>query len=118
VNNASVALNRVIPRFALDVKNVTDALNSVVRVVNPRQPLSRSIPRPRPELVRPYLERSIAVSLENRTVRGILNEIARKHGAMAWMAEYSNPDGSSSGLRIKFIGFDNWTVAETLISGL
>jgi len=44
------------------------------------------------------------------TVRQLMNELAREHGEMSWIAEYSDDGGSYRGVTLYFRGFDGWVV--------
>jgi hypothetical protein len=63
-----------------------------------------------PPGARSWVERPITVSMTNASVRAILNEIARQHGGLTWLAEYSDAAGGYEGLRLSFHAFDNWSV--------
>jgi len=51
----------------------------------------------------------LRVSLSGVTVRSILDEVASQHRAMSWVAEYTDSAGGYAGLKLSFIGFDNWS---------
>ena len=111
-NNTGVALNRRIAHFEANPTDVHAALMDVHRVFQPQYP-SRPTQAPQrmPERLRHLFERPLTIALDNTTVRGILDEMVRQHGATSWLAEYSDVTGSYKGLRLSFIGFDGWQVS-------
>jgi hypothetical protein len=112
-NNRAVALNRVIARFQSSGTNVMEVLFDVHRLFNKSYASRPYQAKHMPERVRAFVNRPIAVSMTNVTVRSILNEIARQHGQMSWVAEYADAKGEYPGLKLSFVGFDSWTVSAT-----
>ncbi len=110
VNNSLVALNREVATFGLAVTDLREALIRVHKIFDPGHRLPPAS-RARPEHVRSFLERPIAVAGSRVTVRAILDGIALQHGAMAWLAEYQDVSGGYPGLKLTFFGFDNWATS-------
>jgi len=111
-DKAGVALNRRVAAFDLTVKSVPEALQDVHRIFDPKFVL-RALAHPghEPERLRPLIERPMEIRRSGATVRDILNEIVRQHGAMSWMVEYADAGGSYRGMRLSFLGFDGWVVS-------
>jgi hypothetical protein len=110
-NNRGVALNRVVASFESHTTNVMNALFDVHRIFDGDYATGSRPPRRMPDRIRPFVERDVRVSMAQASVRSILNEICRQHGAMSWLAEYGDASGGSTGLKLTFVGFDKWTVS-------
>ena len=110
-NNRDVALNRVVPAFSTSRSQVMDLLFDVQRIFDAAYPKQSRPPQHAPARLRTVLQKPISITMANVSVRSILNEIVRLHGAMSWVADYQDPAGSTKGLRLSFVGFDNWSVS-------
>ena len=107
--NARVALSRRLDRTQISAAEVTDILVAVHRVFDTSYP-NRSRPSARPARVRGFIERPIVLlAPAGTTVRTVLNDVVRQHGAMSWVAEYRDRPGTYGGLELSFYGFDNWS---------
>jgi hypothetical protein len=108
VDEKRAALDRRVQQFHFDASDVQEALLAVHRVFDPdyRGPTRR---RQRPAHVRPFFEKPLRISLQAVSVRAILDEMVRQHGAMSWHAEYVNASGAYAGMKLSFVGFDNWS---------
>jgi hypothetical protein len=111
VNNRNAALNRSVAQFACNSKNVLEALFRVQAIFDPGYPTAVREPKHMPAQVRAQYEKPVVLSLERVTVRQILDEIVRRHGEMGWLAEYADPSGSPTGLKLTLLGFSGWQVA-------
>jgi hypothetical protein len=112
-NNRAVALSRVISRVEISRANLIELLVDVQRLFDETYGRRPQSPKHMPARVRPSIERPVSLSMTNVSVRAILNEIMRQHGRMSWLAEYADPAGGHRGLKLSFVGFDNWTVSAT-----
>jgi hypothetical protein len=114
-------LNRVLPRFELDHRPLSEALHAVHLAVDPgyrlppRHPgrlhtLTQRDPE-RAAVVRAALDRPVTVSLTNSAVRDVLNAMAVADGEMWWYVSYRSNLGVYLESKITFAGFDNWAIA-------
>jgi len=95
--------------FEGSFETVREALARVHHVFDPGHAIKRSEKGSHePERLRPLISRPISVSLTATTVREILNQLVAAHGAMSWVAEYSDVSGAYRDIRISFVGFDGW----------
>lgn len=107
----SVALNRRVPVFSGQFGSVAEALAAVHRIFDPSYRQRRPIgPTHEPDRLRSLIERPLQIKLANVTVREILDELVRQHGAMIWRVEYRTSSGLYNGAAFSFIGFDGWSV--------
>jgi hypothetical protein len=108
----SATLNRVISRLESERENLMDTLYDILRTVDPKQPTKANLTR-MPNRIRTFVERPIRVSAANETLRSVLNRVANQHGGMSWLVEYSDVSGGSRGMKLTFIGFDQWQLSST-----
>jgi hypothetical protein len=59
------------------------------------------------------LQRTIVLSLANVTIRDILDEIARQHGAMSWFVD-QRAGASGVPLSLLFSGHDGWMIGTSV----
>jgi hypothetical protein len=120
INSRDDFLNRVLPHFELKDQPLVTALDAIHQQLDPAyratprhlerlDALDRNFPG-RAARVRAALSKPITLSLDNRTVRDILNAVAIADGEMWWSVAYDKTSGAYHESRITFVGYDNWAI--------
>lgn len=121
-------LNQRVDRFEQHFDNVRDALYAVAGLVvrpsragappGPVPPPGIGLAAPPPgsgmsDALTARLVTSLTISLTNVTVRDVLDEIARKHGAMSWFVEHRTV-ASGQAVMLTFQGYDGWSIGTSV----
>lgn len=113
--DAASWLNQRVDRFDRHFDDLRDAVTAVAAIVpgftgQPARPPTMSPNTP--EGLR-LMATSLTIALKGVTVRDVLDEITRQHGAMMWTVERRGTGAGSAWLLV-FSGFDGWSLAAVL----
>jgi hypothetical protein len=109
-------LDQRVDRFTGRFENVMMAMTAVLAIWNPSQrppPPGRFPPASWSDEAKALTQRLVEVDLANVTVRDILDEIARKHGAMSWAVTYRGSATVPGVVHLLFAGFDQWSTGSS-----
>jgi hypothetical protein len=101
-------LKHEVPRFQQRFEHMRDVLAAVARLDWPKDAPAATVTPARSDRTDPLMKKPIALSLRNATIRDVLDEVARQHGAMHWVVE-QRVAVSGPLVRVSFIG-RGWSI--------
>ena len=105
-------LDRPVEHLDAQLASVDEALALVLSLVDRQSPAKRTPPN-RPPQIQALTNRPMHVVVDNGTIRDVLDELAHRHGALAWLATLSDPSGATGRILITLQGFDGWGVSSS-----
>jgi hypothetical protein len=112
-------LDRRVPKFAGRFENLQLAMRAVSALISGAADPSvvpafgNFPPAAWSDEVKALVTRPVEIDLTDVTIRQILDEVARKHGAMSWAVIHRGSIDGPQGLQLVFLGFEQWSVNTT-----
>jgi hypothetical protein len=104
-------LDRPVDHVDRDIHNINEAAALVLSLVDGKPLNIRPLSPNMPERARALEERPFHVTVDQGTVRDVLDAIARQHGALFWFVVLSDASGTIGRFELDLQGFDGWAAA-------